>query len=147
MLAAKCDVRIASNAASFTTVFLSAAYRRARHDLDPSSTGRTQPRHGPAHDEQANRRDRAHRIGLVDYLCEPDDLVARAKGYVREIAENMAPVAFAETKSLMYCKGCRLRTCLPRDDAVQWKAVARPDATEGARALMEKSPAKFERLG
>jgi enoyl-CoA hydratase/carnithine racemase len=32
-------------------------------------------------------------------------------------------------------------------DTVQWKAVARPDATEGARALVEKRAPKFERLG
>jgi enoyl-CoA hydratase/carnithine racemase len=32
-------------------------------------------------------------------------------------------------------------------DAVQWKAVGRPDATEGARALMEKRAPRFERLG
>jgi hypothetical protein len=32
-------------------------------------------------------------------------------------------------------------------DVVQWKAVGRPDATEGARALVEKRAPKFERLG
>ena len=32
-------------------------------------------------------------------------------------------------------------------EVAQWKAVASPDATEGARALMEKREARFERLG
>jgi enoyl-CoA hydratase/carnithine racemase len=32
-------------------------------------------------------------------------------------------------------------------DKVQWAAVSRPDAAEGARALLERREPKFPRLG
>jgi enoyl-CoA hydratase/carnithine racemase len=91
----------------------------------------------------------AHRLGFADYVCEEgEDVVERAKSYVRDAAANIAPLAFAETKSLMHAHmGADYERSFREADAVQWKAVGRPDATEGARALMEKRAPKFERLG
>ena len=148
VLAAKCDVRIASTAASFTTVFLK------RGLIGEHGMTWILPRLiGPSRTMDllmtSKRIDAAEalRIGLVDYQCEPGELLERARDYVRDIATNMAPLAFAETKSLMYSHmGADYERAFREADAVQWKAVARADATEGARALMEKRAAKFERL-
>ena len=63
------------------------------------------------------------------------------------MASSVAPLAFAETKSLMYAHmGTDYERAFREADVVQWKAVGRPDATEGARALVEKRAPRFERL-
>lgn len=150
VLAAKCDVRIAAANASFTTVFMKRGLigEHGMTWLLPRLVGP-----GRAMDllMTSKRIDaaEAHRIGLVEYVCaEGEDVVERARQYVREVAANIAPLAFAETKSLMYAHmGADYERAFREADAVQWKAVGRPDATEGARALIEKRAPKFERLG
>ncbi|MGE0598584.1 MAG: enoyl-CoA hydratase-related protein [Dehalococcoidia bacterium] len=150
VLAAKCDVRIAAASGSFTTVFLKRGLigEHGMTWLLPRIVGP-----GRAMDLLITSRRfdaaEAHRIGFADYVCdEGEDVVERAKAYVRDAAANIAPLAFAETKSLMYAHmGADYERAFREADAVQWKAVARPDATEGARALMEKRAPKFERLG
>ena len=150
VLAAKCDVRIASSAASFTTVFLKRGLigEHGMTWLLPRIVGP-----GRAMDLLLTSRRfdaaEAHRIGFADYVCEEgEDVVERAMAYVRELAGNIAPIAFAETKSLLYAHmGADYERAFREADTVQWKAVVRPDAKEGARALMEKRAAKFERLG
>jgi enoyl-CoA hydratase/carnithine racemase len=150
VLACKCDVRIAASTASFTTVFLKRGLigEHGMTWLLPRLVGP-----GRAMDllVTSKRIDaaEAHRIGLAEYVCdEGEDVVERAKAYVRDLQGNIAPLAFAETKSLMYSHmGADYERAFREADVVQWKAVGRPDATEGARALMEKRAPKFERLG
>ena len=137
VLAAKCDVRIASAAASFTTVFLKRGLI-GEHGMTwilPRLVGPSRAMDLLMTSKRIDAAE-AHRIGLVDYVCEEgEDVVARAKAYVREVAANAAPMAFAETKSLMYAHmGADYERAFREADAVQWKAVGRPDATEGARA-------------
>jgi enoyl-CoA hydratase/carnithine racemase len=148
VLAAKCDVRIASRAASFTTVFLKRGLigEHGMSWLLPRLVGP-----GAAFDllMTSKRIDatEAHRIGLVDYLCEPDQLLDRARAYIMEIAANAAPQAIAETKQLLYSHmGENYPDAFREADRVQWAAVARPDAAEGSAALLEKRAPKFARL-
>jgi enoyl-CoA hydratase/carnithine racemase len=150
VLAAKCDVRIAAASASFTTVFMKRGLigEHGMTWLLPRLVGP-----GRAMDLMMTSRRidaaEAQRIGLVEHVCEEgEDVVERAKSYVREVSGSIAPLAFAETKSLMYAHmGADYERAFREADTVQWKAVARPDATEGARALVEKRAPKFERLG
>lgn len=147
VLATKCDVRMASTGSSFTTVFLKRGLI-GEHGMTWILPRLVGP--GRAMDLLMTSRRvdaiEAHGIGLVDYLFEPDELLGQAKAYVRTIAENMAPLAFAETKQLMYeHMGIDYSRAFIEADRVQWQAVGRPDATEGARALVEKRPARFER--
>ena len=149
VLAAKCDVRIASTSASFTTVFLKRGLI-AEHGMSWLLPRLVGP--GAALDLlwTSKRIDaaEAHRIGLVDYVCEPEDLLARARGYIAEIAANAAPMAVADTKRLVYNHlGAAYPAAFREADGVQWEALARPDALEGSRALLEKRPAVFRRLG
>src|SRR4029078_5866748 len=72
----------------------------------------------------------ALRIGLVEHVCdEGQDVVERAKSYVREVSGSIAPLAFAETKSLMYAHmGADYERAFREADTVQWKARRRPQA-------------------
>ena len=92
--------------------------------------------------------DEALRLGLVDRLVAPDDLIAEALAYIEKIAETSAPAAVAETKRLVYGHlGKGYVEALKEADVSQNAFVVRDDAREGAMALLEKRAPKFERLG
>jgi enoyl-CoA hydratase/carnithine racemase len=149
VLALKADVRIASTAASFTTVFLKRGLI-GEHGMTwvlPRMLGS-----GRAFDLLLTSRRvdaaEAERIGMVEYVVEPEELLSRAKAYVGEIALNSSPGAFAETKRLLYEQmGLGFDRSFRDADTIQWQVLRRPDATEGARALLEKRAPRFERLG
>ncbi len=149
MLALMSDVRIASTNGSFVTVFLKRGLI-AEHGSSWILSRLVGP--GRAFDLlwTSDRIDAAKALeyGMVEYLVEPDELLDRAKEYVRKIAANSAPKAIAETKRLVYAAmGKGIDEALREAEVSQWNAVASPDATEGARALMEKREPRFERLG
>jgi enoyl-CoA hydratase/carnithine racemase len=90
----------------------------------------------------------SHRIGLVQEVVEPDDLLAACRRYVVDLAENVSPASLADTKRLVYEGfGVQYRDALQEIDAVQYAALDRVDAKEGAAALMEKRGPAFPRLG
>lgn len=149
ILATMSDIRIASTNASFVTIFL----RRgliAEHGSSWILPRLTTP--GRALDLlwRSERIDakQAHELGLVEFVCDPEDLLAEATKYVAEIAASSAPMVIAETKELVYNHlGVGYEEALREADAFQWRAVARPDAAEGASALTEKRLPNFQRLG
>ena len=149
VLAAMADVRIASREARFTTTFLKRGLI-AEHGTSWNLPRMLGP--GRALDLLWTSRmvdaDEAERIGLVEYVVEPAELMAFSREYVATIARDAAPMTVADTKRLVYGHmGVDYRDALAEGDRVQWDAVARPDAKEGARALLEKRAPKFERLG
>lgn len=149
ILALMSDLRIASSAASFTTVFLKRGLI-AEHGsswLLPRLVGV-----GRALDLlwMSDRIDAeaALRFGLVESVVEPDALLTTACDYVRRLAVTSSPAAIAETKRLLYRHlGTGYVEALREADASQWKFVGAPDAREGAAALLEKRQPKFARLG
>jgi len=148
VLAALCDLRFASTAASFTSIFTKRGLV-AEHGITwtvPRLIGS-----GRALDLfwTSKRIDAAEaaRIGLVEYVVEPAELVPAATRYVADLAATVSPAALADTKRMVYAHfGEGYATALPDADDTAWAAVARPDAREGARALLEKRAAKFARL-
>lgn len=77
-------------------------------------------------------------------MVEPDDLLPRARAYVELIA---APQAVADSKRLIYRHmGMPQRESFQEAEVVQGQAVARPGATEGTRALIEKREPVFAPL-
>ncbi len=149
VLATMSDIRIASTAASFVTIFLKRGLI-AEHGTSWILPRMTTP--GRALDLlwRSERIDaqQAHELGIVEFLAEPDDLLDRARGYIEELAASSAPLTIADTKRLVYNHlGVGYREALREADKVQWDAVARPDATEGAQALVEKRQPNFRRLG
>ncbi len=149
ILALMSDVRFASTAASFTTVFLKRGLI-AEHGsswLLPRMVGV-----GRALDLlwMSDRIDatEAHRLGLVEKLVAPELLLDAATDYVRKLAVTAAPAAIAETKRLIYRHlGSGYVEALHEANAAQDRFVAAADAAEGARALIEKRAPVFKRLG
>ncbi|HEU5084159.1 MAG TPA: enoyl-CoA hydratase-related protein [Acidimicrobiales bacterium] len=149
VLAVMSDIRIASTAASFTSIF-SKRGLIAEHGttwIVPRLIGT-----GAALDLlwSSRRIDaaEAHRIALVQQVVEPDDLLAAARRYVVDLAENVSPASLADTKRLVYeGYGVPYPEALEEIDAVQYAALDRQDAKEGAAALLEKRTASFPRLG
>jgi enoyl-CoA hydratase/carnithine racemase len=149
VLTAMSDLRIASTAAQFTTVF-SKRGLIAEHGMTwlvPRLLGV-----GNALDLLWSSRKidavEAHRIGLVQQVVEPDDLLAACRRYVVDLAENVSPASIADTKRLVYEGfGVTYPDALREIDAVQYAALDRVDAKEGAAALIEKRPPAFPRLG
>jgi enoyl-CoA hydratase/carnithine racemase len=149
VLTAMSDLRIASSAGSFTTIF-SKRGLIAEHGMTwlvPRLIGT-----GAALDLLWSSRKidaaEAHRIGLVQQVVEPDDLLAACRRYVVDLAENVSPASIADTKRLVYeGYGVPYPSALVEIDEVQYAALDRVDAKEGAAALIEKRGPSFPRLG
>lgn len=150
VLAVMSDIRIASSAASFTSIF-SKRGLIAEHGttwIVPRLVGA-----GAALDLlwSSRRIDaaEAYRIGLVQQVVAPDDLLAAARGYVVDLADNVSPASLADTKRLVYghLGGVGYPAALREIDDVQYAALDRVDAKEGASALLEKRPPSFPRVG
>ena len=143
------DIRIASTSGSFVTIF-SKRGLIAEHGttwMVPRLVGA-----GAALDLLWTSRKidaaEAFRIGLVQQVVEPDELLAVARRYIVELAENVSPASLADTKRLVYSHlGLGYPEALRDTDEVQYAALDRVDAKEGAAALMEKRAPNFPRLG
>ncbi len=149
ILALMSDLRIASSNASFVTIFLKRGLI-AEHGsswLLPRLVGVGRSLDLLWTNDRIDAEE-AHRIGLVEHVVDPDSLIDGARAHVERIASNSAPSAIAETKRLVYAHlGTGYAQALREADEVQWKFVTAPDAQEGAKALIEKRPARFGRLG
>ncbi|MCB0957621.1 MAG: patatin-like phospholipase family protein [Ilumatobacter sp.] len=149
VLVAKCDLRFASTAASFTTVF-SKRGLIAEHGLSwltPRQVGM-----GDALDLLWSSRKidavEAHRIGLVQRVVEPDALVADAVAYVDDLAANVSPNSLAVTKRLAYAHlGAGMRAAFTEADVATYEALDHPDVKEGVQSFVERRPPRFRRLG
>ena len=149
VLAAMSDLRIASTAAEFTTIF------SRRGLIAEHGTTWILPRligAGAALDLLWSSRKidaaEAYRIGLVQQVVAPDDLLAACRRYVVDLAEQVSPASLADTKRLLYGHlGVGYEDALRETDEVQYAALDRIDAKEGAAALLEKRPPSFPRLG
>ena len=149
VLTVMCDIRIASTNGSFTSIF-SKRGLIAEHGttwIVPRLVGA-----GAALDLLwTSRKIDAHealRIGLVRDVVEPDELLGAARQYVVDLAENVSPASLADTKRLVYRQlGVGYEEALRETDEVQYAALDRIDAKEGAAALLEKRPPSFPRLG
>jgi enoyl-CoA hydratase/carnithine racemase len=149
VLASMCDVRFASTQASFTTIFLKRGLV-AEHGTTWILPRLMSP--GRALDLlwTSERIDGATalELGLVEHLTSPEDLVESACAYVRKIAASASPASVADTKRMVYRHlGVGYPEALRDADGIQWAAVGRPDAAEGAKALLERREPKFKRLG
>ncbi|MFV0309388.1 MAG: enoyl-CoA hydratase-related protein [Desertimonas sp.] len=149
VLATMCDLRFASSEASFISVFTK------RGLIAEHGTTWAVPRlvgTGHALDLLWSSRkvgaDEAQRLGLVERVVAPETLLDEAKAYIAELAVNASPAAIADTKRLVYDHaGLEFHPALIQADAATWAAIDRPDATEGARALIERRAPSFDRLG
>ncbi|HXK06917.1 MAG TPA: enoyl-CoA hydratase-related protein [Verrucomicrobiae bacterium] len=147
VLAMMCDLRFASETASFTTVF-SKRGLIAEHGtswLLPRMVGVSR-----ALDLlwSSRRIDAAEalRVGLVDRVVPPDKLIDEARAYVRDLAANISPRSIAVIKSQIYRHLSEGMAPAIRDaDQSMKQALEHPDAKEGVESLLEKRPPRFQR--
>jgi enoyl-CoA hydratase/carnithine racemase len=149
VLATMCDLRFASSDASFLSIFTK------RGLIAEHGTTWTLPRligTGHALDVLWSSRRieaaEALQLGLVERLTAPEELLDAATGYIAELAATVSPAALADTKRLVYDHGgAELRAALVQAEAMTYAALDRPDATEGAAALVERRAPSFPRVG
>jgi enoyl-CoA hydratase/carnithine racemase len=149
ILALMSDLRIASSAASFTTIFLKRGLI-AEHGsswLLPRLVGLSRALDLLWMSDRIGAEE-ARQIGLVDRVVAEEELLTAARSYVERLAASSPPRAIAATKRLVYGHlGTDLEQALREAEAVQNQFVTGPDAVEGARAFMEKRSPVFGRIG
>ncbi len=147
VLAMMSDLRFASDAASFTTVF-SKRGLIAEHGtswLLPRMVGVSRALDLLWSSRRIDARE-AFRVGLVDRVCEPARLLDEARAYIRDLAANVSPRSIAVIKSQVYrhlSEG--LAPAIHDADRLMKQALEHPDAKEGVASLLEKRPPRFER--
>jgi enoyl-CoA hydratase/carnithine racemase len=149
LLATMCDLRFASADATFTSVFTK------RGLIAELGTTWTLPKlvgTGNALDLMwsSRRIDAAEalRLGLVERVTEPEELLETARAYITDLAEQVSPAAVADIKRLVYeGAGTAIEAALAAAMDATFVAAGRPDAREGAMAFVERRPPRFARLG
>ncbi len=147
-LAMFCDMRFASEAAKFTTVF---AHRGlvAEHGVAwvlPRLIGA-----GRALDIlwSGRRFDGAEAVelGLANRVVAPEQLVEEAQEYVRTLAATSSPTSIMHMKRQVYRQlnqhqaDANVETLRLQDESTAW-----PDLKEGVASFIERRPPKFDRV-
>jgi enoyl-CoA hydratase/carnithine racemase len=144
-----CDLRFASDRASFTTAFarrgliaewgiswLLPRVVGTAHALDLLFSAR----HVDAKE--------AERVGLVNRVVPHDELLPFTRAYVEDMAANCSPASMAVMKRQVYQHWTAELGPAERE-AVQLmvESFGRPDFREGVVSFLEKRPPRFRRLG
>lgn len=89
----------------------------------------------------------AHRIGLVDHLAEPEELLDAAVAYAADLTANCSPASMAIIKAQVQ-RGLDQTFSENFDEAEELIAASfeRPDAAEGVDSYLEKRPPDFPPL-
>ena len=89
------------------------------------------------------RAEEALRIGLLDSVVSPQDLMGAARALADAIAEN-APLALISTrKTLNAGRQAAVEQALLREHAEQTALKLTADYAEGVASVFERRPAKF----
>lgn len=143
-----CDVRFATPQAKLTTAFarrgLIAEYGLSW--LLPRLIG-----HAAALDLLLSGRiirgEEAHRLGLVNFLSEPDQLVADAVAYAQDLADHCAPSSMATIKAQVTADHDRdFAAAVAAADDLMIASLQGPDISEGVRSHMEQRAPAFTPL-
>jgi enoyl-CoA hydratase/carnithine racemase len=147
-IALVCDVRFAAEGAKFTTSFA----RRgliAEYGISwilPRVVG-----WGVARDLLLSGRvfyaDEAAKLGLVNAVVAPDELLPTAISYAEDIAANCAPNSLAVIKQQVYADSMRdVFDASDRAEKLMHESMLRPDFIEGITSFFEKRPPNFPPL-
>ena len=146
VLAMMSDLRFGSDAASFTTIF------SKRGLIAEHGTSWVLPRLvGPGRALDllwSSRRvtaDEALRIGFLDRIVPHEELLPAVVAYVDELASQISPSAIATMKSQVWRHLSEpMLPSLADADRLTQAQLKHPDAREGALALIERRPPKFQ---
>ena len=147
VLAMMCDLRFASDDASFTTAF-SKRGLIAEHGtswLLPRLVGTSR-----ALDLlwSARRIDAAEalRIGFVDRVVPRERLLDEVRAYVHALASTVSPRSLAVMKSQVYRHwSLGMEPALFEADELMKQALRHPDAAEGVASFVERRAPRFKR--
>jgi len=143
-----CDVRFASSGAKLATSFarrgLPAEFASSWLLTRLIGTGRAMDLLLSA---RAVTADEALRLGLVNWVCEPDEMLPAALAYARDLAINCAPSSMAAIKAQVSADWHRT-SAESLSDAVARVAdpAGRPDFKEGVASYVERRPPRFRPL-
>jgi enoyl-CoA hydratase len=88
--------------------------------------------------------DEALRIGLVDSVCAPEELMDKVRGTAKRIGPN-GPLAVAEAKRLIHCgQSMSLESSILLEGKSFGALFDSEDQSEGMKAFLEKRKAAFE---
>jgi enoyl-CoA hydratase/carnithine racemase len=148
-IALACDLRFASDRASFTTSF------PRRGLIAEWGVSWLLPRVvGSAHalDLLLSARkvdaEEAERLGLVNRVLPHDELLPFVRRYVEELAANCSPASMAIIKRQIYQHWTSELGPAEREAVrLMLESFQRPDFREGVVSFLEKRPPRFRRLG
>lgn len=140
-----CDVRFASTEAKFTTAFA----RRgliAEHGISwilPRVIGRSH-----ALDLLISARVitayEAKELGLIDYLCQPEQVIPEALLYASDISQNASPTSVAVIKNQLHASASQtIQEALELANSEMNRSFERPDFLEGVRSFVEHRKPNF----
>ncbi|MFS0895791.1 enoyl-CoA hydratase [Mycolicibacterium litorale] len=140
-----CDVRFAADGAKFATSF-SRRGLIAEYGISwilPRLVGL-----GAAMDLLLSGRtfsaDEAARLGLVNEVVAPDQLMTRAMEYAQDIAAHCSPTSLAIIKAQTYGDAERdVVDASARAEKLMGESLLRPDVVEGIVSFLEKRPPHF----
>ncbi len=142
------DMRFASEAAKFTTVFANRGLV-AEHGnawMLPRLIGP-----GRALDVLWSGRkfdgEEALQLGIANRVTSPDSLVEEASEYIRNLAATCSPTSIMHMKREVYNQLLQpLDEAMQQTNRLQDESSKWPDFKEGVASFMERRPPKFERI-
>lgn len=144
-LALACDLRLASKAASFTTAFVKIGLvpDSGLSFLLPRIVGYGRAMEAVLLSEKIDAA-RAYELGIVNRLCEPDDLLSQAQALAAELARGPRAVGLIKRELSRNVFGPGgIDDALSYEAEMQTIAGATEDFTEGVTAFREKRAPRF----
>ena len=92
--------------------------------------------------------DEALRVGLVNRVVEPDDLIGEATRYIIDLADKCSPASMAVIKRQAYQQlHAGLGEAERNTRELMQESFGRPDFAEGVQSFLQRRPPKFARIG
>jgi len=89
----------------------------------------------------------AERLGLVDHVLAPEELLPSARGYMEELARNCSPASIRIMKRQVYLHLMRpLHEAMSETNRLMAESLTRDDFREGVASFVEKRSPSFPRV-